>query len=87
MKLRSKLILYLIGVHLVFLLATYFLVKESRLWLFVIESFFVITFAIGFVLIRSMLRPVDLVITGSELIAEEDFTTTFRSTGHPELID
>jgi nitrogen fixation/metabolism regulation signal transduction histidine kinase len=85
MKLRSKLILYLIGVHLVFLVTTYFVFKESRLWLFAIESFFVLSFVIGFILIRSMLKPVELVITGSKLIEEEDFTTTFRSAGQPEL--
>ena len=85
MKLKSKLTLYLIGIHLVFLLTTYFLFKENRLWLFAIESFFVLSFVIGFILIRSMLKPVDLVTTGSKLLEEEDFTTTFRSAGQPEI--
>jgi nitrogen fixation/metabolism regulation signal transduction histidine kinase len=55
------------------------------MWLFAIEGFFVLSFVIGFILVRSMLKPVDLVITGSELIEEEDFTSTFRKTGQPEL--
>jgi nitrogen fixation/metabolism regulation signal transduction histidine kinase len=32
-----------------------------------------------------MLKPVDLAITGTELIEEEDFSATFRKTGQPEL--
>lgn len=85
MKLRTKLALYLISVHLVFVATSYFLFQENRLWLFVIEGFFVFSFVIGFMLIRSMFKPADLVLTGSELIAEEDFTTTFRKSGQPEL--
>ncbi|MBW2412171.1 MAG: PAS domain-containing protein [Deltaproteobacteria bacterium] len=85
MKLRSKLILYLIAVHIVFLATSYFVFKENRLWLLTIEGFFVLSFIVGFILIRSMLKPVDLVITGTELIEEEDFTSTFRKTGQPEL--
>jgi PAS domain S-box-containing protein len=85
MKLRSKLIIYLVGVHLVFLVTTYFIFLENRLWLFAIEGFFLLSFIIGFVLIRSMFKPFDLVITGSELIEEGDFTSKFRNTGQPEL--
>jgi nitrogen fixation/metabolism regulation signal transduction histidine kinase len=85
MKLRSKLILYLIAVHIVFLVTSYFVFMEDRLWLIVNEGFFGLSFIIGFILIRSMLKPVDLIITGSELIEEEDFTSTFRKTGQPDL--
>ena len=85
MKLRTKLALYLISVHLVFAATSYFLFQENRLWLFGIEGFFVFSFVTGFMLIRSMFKPADLVLTGSELIAEEDFTTTFRKSGQPEL--
>jgi nitrogen fixation/metabolism regulation signal transduction histidine kinase len=70
---------------LVFLVTTYFVFKENHLWFFAIEGFFVLSFIIGFILIRSMLKPIDLVIIGSELIEEEDFTSKFRSTGQPEL--
>ena len=85
MNLRSKLIIYLIGIHLIFLVTTFFIFLESRFWLFAIEGFFLLSFIIGFVLIRSLFKPVDLVITGSELIEEGDFTSKFRNTGQPEL--
>ena len=85
MTLRSKIILYLIAVHSVFLATSYFVFKENRLWLLATEGFFVLSFIFGFILIRSMLKPVDLAITGTELIEEEDFTATFRKTGQPEL--
>ena len=85
MKLRTKLALYLIIIHLVLAAVSYFLFQENRFWLFGIEIFFVFSFIIGFKLIRSMFKPADLVLTGAELIAEEDFTATFRKSGQPEV--
>lgn len=85
MTLRAKLIIYLIGIHLVFLLSTIFILIENRLWLFVVEGFFLLSFLAGWRLIRSMLKPIDLVAIGSDLIEEGDFSATFLNTGQPEL--
>ena len=57
MKLRTKLIFYLIGLHLVFLTTSYYLFQENRLWLLAIEGFFVFSLVIGFIMIRSLFKP------------------------------
>ena len=85
MTLRAKLIIYLIGIHLVFLLSTIFILIENRLWLFVIEGFFLLSFLAGWRLIHSLLKPIDLVTIGSDLIEEGEFSATFLKTGQPEL--
>ena len=85
MTLRAKLIIYLIGIHLVFLAVTLFILKENRLWFLAVEGFFLLSFAVGWWLIRSMLKPIDLVTIGADLIEEGDFSATFIKTGQPEL--
>jgi signal transduction histidine kinase len=84
-RLRFKLIFYLVILHAVFAVIACFLVMENRLWLFAVEGFFLVSFIIGTFLVRSLFRPVDLVVQGSELLRERDFTTRFRKVGHPEL--
>ncbi|UCF94983.1 MAG: PAS domain-containing protein, partial [Desulfobacterales bacterium] len=85
MTLRSKLIFYLIAIHLIFVVLTSYLCLENRLALLAMEAFFLLSFVTGFALIRAMFKPLDLLITGSELIAEGDFSSTFRKAGQPEL--
>lgn len=84
-RLRSKLLLYLVVLHLVLGgLAAWLLVEEPPL-LFAAEAVFVVSIAIGIHLLRGLFVPVDLIQTGAELIAERDFTTKFVPLGHPEM--
>jgi nitrogen fixation/metabolism regulation signal transduction histidine kinase len=85
MKLRLKLILYLVFIHIVFAVTAYFVFLENRLWIFAMEGFFLLSFITGWTLIRSMFKPLELIVTGSGLIDEGDFTSTFRGTGQPEM--
>ena len=78
MKLRLKLILYLVFIHLVFAVTAYFVFLENRVWLFALEGFFILSFVAGLTLIRSMFKPLELIATGSELIQEGDFTSKMR---------
>ena len=85
MSLRSKLILYLIGIHLVFAgLAGYLLGAETP-YLLGLELFFVLSFAVGVRLIQHFWVPLDLIRTGAELIGERDFTSKFTEVGQPEM--
>jgi two-component system nitrogen regulation sensor histidine kinase NtrY len=84
-RLRTKLLLYLIVLHLVLGgLAAWLLIEEPP-WLFAAEAIFVVSIVIGVRLLRGLFVPVDLIQTGAELIAERDFTTKFVSLGHPEM--
>lgn len=85
MSLRSKLILYLIGIHLVFAGLAGYLLREDKPWLLGIEAFFMLSFALGVRLIQHFWVPLDLIRTGAELIGERDFTSKFTEVGQPEM--
>jgi two-component system, NtrC family, nitrogen regulation sensor histidine kinase NtrY len=84
-SLRTKLLAYLIVLHLVLgPLAAWLLIDDPN-YLFAVEALFVVSIVIGVRLLRGLFVPVDLIQTGAELIAERDFTTKFVPLGHPEM--
>lgn len=85
MKLRHWLLVYLICLHIVFILPSYYLLQDNELLLFAVEGFYIISFLVGIALIRILFKPYDLIATGTELIEEEDFISTLRPTGNNEL--
>jgi two-component system nitrogen regulation sensor histidine kinase NtrY len=85
MALRSKFILYLILVHLVYAGLAVYLLLEHRIWLLAVEALFAVTLTAGMKLIRSLFGTLDLISTGTEFIGDGDFTTRFREVGQPEM--
>jgi signal transduction histidine kinase len=85
-RLRTKLLLYLVAVHLAMGgLGAWILIDDPD-WLFAVEAVFVVSLLIGVVLVRALFRPVDNIAeTGAELIAERDFTTKFLGHGQPDI--
>ncbi|MEA2489355.1 MAG: two-component system, NtrC family, nitrogen regulation sensor histidine kinase NtrY [Acidobacteriota bacterium] len=85
MTLRAKIIVYLVGLHLVLGAAAAFLLVENPLLLFAVELLFVISVAMSIRLVRALFVPLDLIRTGAELIQERDFTSRFVPVGQPEM--
>ncbi|HYK05553.1 MAG TPA: ATP-binding protein [Thermoanaerobaculia bacterium] len=85
MKLRLKILLYIITLHLVLGAAAAFLLIERPYLLFVAELLFVISIVISFRLVSALFVPLDLIETGAELISERDFTSRFVPVGQPEM--
>jgi two-component system, NtrC family, nitrogen regulation sensor histidine kinase NtrY len=85
MRLRAKIILYVIALHLVLGGAAVFILMEQPLLLFAVELVFVVSIAISVRLIRGLFVPLDLIQTGAELITERDFTSRFVPVGQPEM--
>jgi nitrogen fixation/metabolism regulation signal transduction histidine kinase len=85
MRLRTKIVVYLVAIHLLFGVAAALLVRESRLWLLALEPIFVLSVVLGYLLVRSLFVPLELVRTGAELMEERDFATSFREVGQPEM--
>ena len=85
MSLRLKLILYLIGIHLVFAGVSGYLLIDEKPWLLALELFFLLSFLAGARLIHHLRVPLDLIGTGAELIGERDFTSKFIEVGQPEM--
>jgi two-component system nitrogen regulation sensor histidine kinase NtrY len=85
MSLRSKLMAYIIALHLVLAaVAVVFLLEEPML-LFAIEALFLLSIALAVRLVRALFVPFDLMKTGAELIAEREFTSKFVPVGQPEM--
>lgn len=85
MNLRTKIILYLVLLHLVLAAVAVVVLLENRVWLLVVEGLFVLSIIIGVFLVRSFFVPLDLIRTGADLIGERDFTTHFSEVGQPEM--
>ena len=85
MSLRLKLILYLLGIHLVFAGVSGYLLIDEKPWLLALELFFLLSFLAGARLIHHLGVPLDLLGTGAELIGERDFTSKFIEVGQPEM--
>ena len=84
-SLRTKLLLYIVALHVVMGALAAWLLIEYPLWLFAAEALFVVSIAISVRLLRGLFVPMDIIQTGAELIAERDFTTKFVPMGHPEM--
>jgi nitrogen fixation/metabolism regulation signal transduction histidine kinase len=84
-SLRTRLVAYIVALHLVLGCLAAFVLMDDPPWLFAAEAVFAISIVISIVLLRALFVPVDLIQTGAELIAERDFTTKFVELGHPEM--
>ncbi len=85
LSLRTKIVAYLVLIHAVLAVISYFVLRENRLWLLAIEALFAVSISLGFLLVRSFFVPLELIRTGAELISERDFTSQFRPVGQPEM--
>ncbi len=85
MSLRSKIILYLVIIHLIWAAMAIFVFHENRIWLLVVELFFAVSVLFGVLLVQAFFVPLQLIQTGAELMNERDFTCTFVETGQAEM--
>ena len=85
MSLRAKSYLYLLFVHILLAAVAAALLWEHPGWLFPVEAVFLLSATVGVRAVRGLSLPVDLARTGSELMAEGDFTSKFTRTGHTDL--
>jgi nitrogen fixation/metabolism regulation signal transduction histidine kinase len=84
-SLKAGFLLYLALVHLVFLVVAWILLREQRLWLLLVELFFLVSFGFAWWLTRRLSEPADMLRTGVELLASGDLMTRFRETPQPEV--
>jgi hypothetical protein len=85
MPLRLKLALYLAAIHAVLGGVALLALRDRPLWLLAAEALFALSLVLGWLLVRAFFVPLQLIRTGAELVAEEDFTSTFRPVGQPEM--
>lgn len=84
-RLRTRIILYLVLVHVGFGGIGFAVLHASRYWLLAVEALLALSIAGGVLLVRAFFVPLELIRTGTELIAERDFSSRFREAGEPEM--
>jgi len=84
-SLRGKIVAYLVVIHALLGVIAYLALRDRPVWLLVAEGVFLLSIVFGILLVRSFFIPLELIRTGAELVAEQDFTSTFRAVGQQEM--
>jgi len=85
MKLRTKYLLFVITLHMVTLVLTYFIFKDNKLLFIASEVFMLLSALLAWQLYRQLIQPLKTLMSGVEAIKERDFTTKFVTTGKHEM--
>ncbi|MDN3579281.1 sensor histidine kinase [Mucilaginibacter flavus] len=85
MKLRTKYVLFVVILHLVTLVLTYFIFEENKIWFIASEAFVLISIAVAVQLYRQLINPLRLLMQGVEAIKDKDFNVKFLPTGKHEI--
>lgn len=85
MSLRTKILVYLVLIHAVLGSICFIVLRQDRVWLLIVEGLFLLSAVLGVLLVKAFFVPLNLISTGADLLAEQDFTSTFSSVGQPEM--
>ena len=85
MKIQTKYILFVVIVHLTALVLSFFVFINEK-WIFLIsEIVIMISVYISWQIYQESIRPLRLLVQGTEAIADRDFNITFVETGKYEM--
>lgn len=85
MRLRTKYILFVVILHIVTLVLTYFIFRENKFFFIVSEVFVLISIVFSIQLYNQLIRPLKLLMQGVDAIRDRDFNVKFLSTGKHEM--
>src|SRR3954451_6556861 len=85
MKLRTKYLLFVITLHLITLVLSYFIFKDNKLLFIASEVLIILSAMLAWQLYMQLIQPLKTLMTGVEAIKERDVTTKFVSTGKHEM--
>jgi two-component system nitrogen regulation sensor histidine kinase NtrY len=84
-SIRIRIVIYLVLLHAVLATISVVVLIEKPVLLLVFEALFLVSLAVGYLLVRAFFVPLELIRTGAELMRERDFTTRFREVGQTEM--
>jgi two-component system nitrogen regulation sensor histidine kinase NtrY len=85
MKLKNKLILFIIFIHLIFLILCYLIFEKNKLFFIASEAFVLISLSISIGLYRQLIEPITYIKDGINAIKDRDFNVKFLLTGKTEI--
>src|ERR1700744_594397 len=85
MKLRTKYLLFVIILHLITLVLTYFIFEANKIYFIVSEVFIIISIIISWNLYRQLIQPLKSLMQGVDAIRDRYFNVKFLPTGKHEV--
>lgn len=85
MKLRTKYLLFVIILHLVALVLSWFIFEANRIFFIISEVFIIISILISWNLYRQLIQPLKSLMQGVDAIRDRDFNVKFILTGKLEV--
>jgi nitrogen fixation/metabolism regulation signal transduction histidine kinase len=85
MKIKHKLLIYVIAIHILFLALSIPLINYSKFWIIAIEIVIIISIIISLRLYRLLTKPFEFSFFGSETLKNKDFSNKFVPTGNYEI--
>src|SRR5437016_3664112 len=85
MKLRTKYLLFVIIVHLITGVLSFFIFRQNRIFFIVAEVVILFSVWISWNLYRQLIKPLKLLLQGVEAIKARDFNVRFVRTGKYEM--
>jgi two-component system, NtrC family, nitrogen regulation sensor histidine kinase NtrY len=85
MKLRTKYILFVVILHVIALALSYYIFYSSGLLFIISEVFIILSIVFSWQLYKELIRPLNLLLRGTEAIKDRDFNVKFLATGKYEM--
>jgi len=85
MKIRTKYLLFVIILHLVALVSSFFIFREYKLLFIASEILILISAYISWQLYNELIQPLNMLMQGTEAIKDKDFNVKFVHTGKYEM--
>ena len=85
MTLRTKYILFVILLHLIALVLSYYIFEKDKVFFIVSEVFIILSLFLSWQLYKGLIEPLKLLMQGAEAIRDKDFTVKFVLTGRREM--
>ncbi len=85
MTLRIKFILFVVILHLVTLVLSYYVFRENKILFIAAEVLVMVSIVLSYLLYRGMIRPLQTLMTGVDAIRDKDFNVRFLQTGQFEM--
>ncbi|QPH40881.1 sensor histidine kinase [Pedobacter endophyticus] len=85
MKLKTKYILFIVILHLICLVMSYYIFEKNKVIFMIAEVFIIISVVISISLYRQLISPLTYLKQGIAAIKDRDFNVKFLSTGKKEV--
>lgn len=85
LRLKTRFILFIIFIHLIFLVLCYLIFEKNKLFFIASEAFVLISLSISIGLYRQLIEPITYIKDGINAIKDRDFNVKFLLTGKMEI--